>query len=294
MSENVGEVLKQARLQQGLSLEEVEEITKIRKRYLQAIENGRFQELPGNFYVRAFIKSYAEAVQLNPHEVLQLYKNFLPNHAPQPIIGKTLKRKSRYNSDKITKGAFLFFLVCFILLISMIIYYFLYISDNSQETNLLDDTPLTERTDDTNTSNTIIPAPSQTSTTDSQPQIPEEESELELEPEVRFVNTDQVNYIYNITNTETLKVEMKLIGAECWVEVKKDNKDGEKIESKMFYQDDEHVWETDHSLWLRLGAPNAVTIHVNGHPIENIESTSPVNVQLNLVKPQSEEQKGSI
>lgn len=109
VSENVGEVLKQARLQQGLSLEEVEEITKIRKRYLQAIENGRFQELPGNFYVRAFIKSYAEAVQLNPHEVLQLYKNFLPNHAPQPIIGKTLKRKSRYNSDKITKGAFLFF-----------------------------------------------------------------------------------------------------------------------------------------------------------------------------------------
>lgn len=67
MSE-LGQQLREARLQKGMSLDDVQEMTKIRKRYLEAIEAGDYKVLPGSFYVRAFIKTYAETVGLNPDE----------------------------------------------------------------------------------------------------------------------------------------------------------------------------------------------------------------------------------
>lgn len=50
MSE-LGRHLKEARLQKGMSLDDVQEVTKIRKKYLEAIEAGDYKVLPGSFYV---------------------------------------------------------------------------------------------------------------------------------------------------------------------------------------------------------------------------------------------------
>ncbi|MBY9081954.1 helix-turn-helix domain-containing protein [Paenibacillus sp. HN-1] len=79
MSE-LGRQLKEARLQKGMSLDDVQEVTKIRKKYLEAIEAGDYKVLPGSFYVRAFIKTYAEAVGLNPDELMQE-----PGSVPAPV-----------------------------------------------------------------------------------------------------------------------------------------------------------------------------------------------------------------
>ena len=47
-----------------MSIEDVEKITKIQRRYLTAIENDDFDQLPGDFYVRAFIRQFADVVGL--------------------------------------------------------------------------------------------------------------------------------------------------------------------------------------------------------------------------------------
>ncbi|MFS0951526.1 RodZ domain-containing protein [Enterococcus thailandicus] len=60
--ETIGEKLRQARLNKKISLDELQQITKIQKRYLEAIDNDEFDQLPGKFYVRAFIRQYAQAV----------------------------------------------------------------------------------------------------------------------------------------------------------------------------------------------------------------------------------------
>ena len=74
MVTELGARLKEARLQKGYSLDDLQEITKIQKRYLVGIEEGNYASMPGSFYVRAFIKQYAEAVGLNPNEILQQYQ----------------------------------------------------------------------------------------------------------------------------------------------------------------------------------------------------------------------------
>lgn len=70
----VSEVLKKTRKKENLSLEELSQRTKIREKYLLALEKGEWQKLPGLAYIKGFLKSYAEAVNLDPEQVLALFR----------------------------------------------------------------------------------------------------------------------------------------------------------------------------------------------------------------------------
>lgn len=62
-----------------MSLEDLQTVTKIQKRYLLAIEQGNYDIIPGKFYVRAFIKQYAEAVGLNPEQLFEEFRKDVPS-----------------------------------------------------------------------------------------------------------------------------------------------------------------------------------------------------------------------
>lgn len=75
---NIGKKLRAAREQKGYTLDDLQQITKIQKRYLIAIEDQNFKALPGDFYVRAFVKQYADTVGLDGNELLKDYEDELP------------------------------------------------------------------------------------------------------------------------------------------------------------------------------------------------------------------------
>lgn len=102
---DLGQQLKDARMQKGLSLEDVQEMTKIRKRYLEAIEQGDFKVLPGSFYVRAFIKTYAEAVDLDPELLLQNHPKDVPAAEPENVMEPVLTKRSARTSASGGGGA---------------------------------------------------------------------------------------------------------------------------------------------------------------------------------------------
>jgi len=70
------EELKTARLEKKLSLDDVSQLTKIQKHYLEQLENGNFKFLP-NSYVYACIKEYRSEMGLNNSELLEEYKKEL-------------------------------------------------------------------------------------------------------------------------------------------------------------------------------------------------------------------------
>jgi len=70
---SLGQVLREGRKRQGLSLEQVEERTKIRGKYLEALESGNYDQLPEEVYTRGFVRNYALLLGLDLEEVLRVY-----------------------------------------------------------------------------------------------------------------------------------------------------------------------------------------------------------------------------
>src|SRR5437773_10032286 len=61
----IGTSLREARLRQGLDFPELEQATKIRGKYLRALEDEQFDLLPAQTYVKGFLRSYAEYLGLD-------------------------------------------------------------------------------------------------------------------------------------------------------------------------------------------------------------------------------------
>lgn len=143
---DLGQQLKEARLARGLTLDDVQEMTKIRKRYLEAIESGDYKVLPGSFYVRAFIKTYAESVGLDPDDLLTEHKQHVPDVAPEQTMEPVLqKRRSTRVAERNSKWLSTTLMWSFFVLILVVVYLYFTVWGKSDEAknDLPDQTPVT-------------------------------------------------------------------------------------------------------------------------------------------------------
>lgn len=117
----IGEKLREARERHNITLEDLQATTKIQKRYLRAIEEGNFHILPGSFYARAFIKEYANAVGLNPEELLEAHADELPSIGEKRSGAQyTRLQRTRKSSEPSRASAILSFLPTVIVILLVI------------------------------------------------------------------------------------------------------------------------------------------------------------------------------
>lgn len=76
MLERFAEQLRKARLKKGVTLQQIAAITRIDIKFLEALDNGNFGFLP-DLYIKAFIKQYAKAVDLDEQETVKKYEDAL-------------------------------------------------------------------------------------------------------------------------------------------------------------------------------------------------------------------------
>src|SRR6185369_3393023 len=81
----VGRLLRDQREARGLDLATVEKSLKIRRTNLEAIEDGRFDKLPGAAYIPAFLRAYAAHVGLDPEKVMTAYHLSGPVPIKRPV-----------------------------------------------------------------------------------------------------------------------------------------------------------------------------------------------------------------
>jgi transcriptional regulator with XRE-family HTH domain len=79
----LGEALRRARTAKGLSIEDAERVTRIPRKYLEALELENFSILPAPVYARGFLRSYAQYLSLNPDDLLPF---FPVGHVDEPIL----------------------------------------------------------------------------------------------------------------------------------------------------------------------------------------------------------------
>ena len=92
MLDSLGATLRAAREARGWTLEEAEKATRIRARYLAALEAGQIDSLPSPIQARGFLRSYAQYLGLNPTQVLsQLDEALKP--APSNLFSRSARKK---------------------------------------------------------------------------------------------------------------------------------------------------------------------------------------------------------
>lgn len=81
MSQTLGEKLRQAREERGISIGEVAEQTRISPHYIELIESDDYRTLPGGIFNKGFVKSYAKYVGIDESEALQDYSRLISSQA---------------------------------------------------------------------------------------------------------------------------------------------------------------------------------------------------------------------
>ena len=135
MELELGSLLKKAREEKELSIDDIQEETKIRKKYLEAIEENNFEILPGNVYLKVFIKGYAREVGLDYQELLAKYQvlnikekkesNLQKDYLSGTKVSSNSKKKNRKNPFKI-----IFIILLILFLGAGAVYTYQYVSNS--------------------------------------------------------------------------------------------------------------------------------------------------------------------
>ena len=275
----LGKKLKETREEKGMTLEDLQEITKIQKRYLLAIEQGRYEVIPGKFYVRAFIKQYVEAVGLDPEILFEEYRQDIPTVYEEDEVPETLSR--RQTRKMMSKGSSKFLellpkiLTALIILGIIIAAWFVLqnffanekASNNNQNNNpnigYEDNVPEEDNNKDENDST------DENKGTDDENPVVEEPVPL---PELLFVeNTSSIDSVYELKNAENFNVRVAVIeGGASWVNVV--DASGKEL-FRGTLNANQPTTETfdlsgQESVWIRVGRAYETEIFVNDIKLE--------------------------
>ncbi|MGP4080155.1 helix-turn-helix domain-containing protein [Pseudalkalibacillus sp. R45] len=279
----LGQRLKEARLEKQLSYEELQDKTKIQKRYLQAIEEGKYSVLPGAFYARAFIKNYAEAVGLDPDMLFEEHASEVPasKEGPTEFAPRSSKPKANVPKDnKLAKVVPL--LLTAVLLTALLIAFYWVVQNNggnsSSEPNKdnvdnyesaegekppEESSDTTEGTDDNNEEDNEGSEDDGTNETETQSEEEAPEQKLEELSSEGSIKT------YSLSGTDEFKVELKVNG-ETYIDVKDES--GENIQpgGKIFKKEDgplSYDLKDLTQVTFNIGATQHVEVTVNGESV---------------------------
>jgi cytoskeletal protein RodZ len=96
--DDVGARLREARMRAKIDLNEIESRTKIRAKYLRAMENEEWDLLPGEVYIRSFLRTYGDFLGLDSRELVDDFRRSYENpsdHEPPPIAPPSREQRDR-------------------------------------------------------------------------------------------------------------------------------------------------------------------------------------------------------
>jgi len=103
----IGETLREARMRERIDVSEIEAKTKIRAKYLRALENEEWSLLPGPTFVKSFLRTYAQALGLDGKALVEEYRlsQEHPSEAAlEPIVSSPQRNRGRSGGGRSPGG----------------------------------------------------------------------------------------------------------------------------------------------------------------------------------------------
>ena len=211
----IGEVLRLARTNQGLTLEELHKKTEIQLDMLEAMEADDFDQLPSPFYTRSFLRKYAWAVELDERIVLDAYDSGSMITYEEVDVDED-ELTGRRRSSKKNKASFLplFYFILFALSIVIFVTYYVWNYLQTQPGRL------------SASSYSVVQATSSTSSVTSSSSSSSSSNYSNTEPAITVSGEgNRVEVAYK-TSKETAKLQLSVSDVTSWVSVSESELEG--------------------------------------------------------------------
>ncbi|MCK5847814.1 MAG: helix-turn-helix domain-containing protein [Caldisericia bacterium] len=243
--DTVGIILKNKREELGIDLEKTSEDTKIRRKYIEAIENGTYNQIPDVVYTKSFLRIYSDYLGLDQVFIL---KRFFDETSPVEIVEKYSSRKNSFISFFSNNMTF----IVIVLVVALIVGFstwgiakHIFSNQNAQyieqpedqEKSIPEETQTTEEIDQNELSHVSI-------------------TEEELEP-IHFFNRLRVEILADTSNN-----------GNCWILPVVDGEN--KSSYTMRNQVNSASYECEKDFRINLGNAGIITLNVNGFAIDNL------------------------
>ncbi len=243
----VGDILRAERERRGLAIRDVEEATSIRALYIQSIEENKYDIIPGEVYLKGFIKTYANFLNLDGNAVVNQYRQektppnvILDDVESNVVKNKGLKPQNNNKIEfgniikqKIVIGGLAFALVCGYWMLNL---------DSSEA-------PMEQPKQEVKT---VVAVPKEVSVPVTAPQ------------------------------SKPIKISLKFEGA-CWTEVKVDN---HNIYEGIPNPGEVLTWDANNDIIIKLGNAGVVDVTHNGNVIGKLGAVGDV-IEKKFIKGQS-------
>lgn len=283
MLTELGARLKEARLAKGYSLEDLQEITKIQKRYLVGIEEGNYSSMPGSFYVRAFIKQYADAVGLNADELLDEYKREVPGSQTEEVAQSFTQSPNRKSMASKNRSGMMEampkLIVALFAVVIIAVIVILMTSKINETSDVVEEDPAEVEV--------VTPTPEPEPVPDEEDPA-EDKPVVEEEPVVQQAISPGViagqDVAHEVSNTDALKIRIEVGERITWIGIR-DEAGAEKIEARVYQPGEvvEYDSTTDGFARIRLGDALATKVFINDQELTFASTATTQNIILKLV-----------
>jgi cytoskeleton protein RodZ len=241
----IGNTLREARVRRNLTLQQVEEDTKIRVKYVQAMENEDWDVMPGVTYVKGFLRTYSTYLGLDPEVIIGEFRSrgMVPSaEHHEPFGGSSVIGKPRSHRGRNT-----IVVVAVVCLLALAVIYALGMGWGKKS-----DEPTTQPgalgisgSPSPKASKTPSPAASKTA----------------------------------VPAWQRYLVKVEAVGGDCWMMVRRNNDKGVVLYSGTLKKGEQKKFKGKH-IWMSLGDPSSVKLEAAGKKVGLKSDVGPWTVEI--------------
>jgi len=250
--------LKAARERRNVPLSQIAEETRIGLRHFQSLEEGRYSDLPGGIYNRAFIKAYCEALNLDAQDILQKYETEISPH-PEKIA----KPQQHFPRQKPFWGSTPVFAWSLMLIFSAIGLFFSRNWISSVFSPYFSNSPSSalrrEAASDPATRPALV---EQTSALISAPVANTVEIPVESATEPQTEGASLQASISTSDSGSSLRIEFE-VTEKCWISV---DSDGGRVVRRVLEPGEAQTFNAAQQFFIVIGNAGGVHLRINGRP----------------------------
>jgi cytoskeletal protein RodZ len=254
----IGDILREARVHRGLSIRDVSDVTRIRTKYLEALEQDDFEVIPGSTFVKAYLRTYANLLRLDADAIVDEYRYMYERVDDDSIVradrssqqsrSQSMVGRSRQKTHRGRRGYFLIGALAVVVVVLLAVLTSRGGGGASLGPDSIGGLP-----------STTITSASGSGTT---------ESADTTAPGEADGSTTTVSVA--VATGKDVELTLTVTEGSCFLVVRDDNKEGTKLFAGTLSAGEIQTFSDSKRYWLQVGVPEVLTVNVNGvdHSLE--------------------------